>query len=474
MATNKAVRARVRKSKTRRPPIASHYEDFNSGDLFFSVSGFKAIGVETTLRIAPLTIISGTNSAGKSSFMQPFLIMKQTLDSSFDPGALLLFGPNAKFTDASQTLTKGKSKLSQVSKFQVSMRAGDVYRQVTYSDTAGGYIIEEDVAGVGEQSIRMTETGEGLISADVEDFLSDYGESMMSHFAKGDFFGDGGGPTTLSFPVQRQRSFLDVNLQFNREGKRPISFGADDFLSTYTRSWIRLLQGIIHVPGLRGNPEREYPRSAVGDTYPGTLDTYVASIVLEWAVKDETKLKLLAGELARLGLTWKVHARRKNDAAVELLVGRMPQAQQGGSQDMVSVADVGFGVSQTLPVVVALLAAAPGQIVYLEQPEIHLHPRAQVQLAKTLVRASKRGVKVIAETHSSLLIRAIQTEIASGEIAATDVSLNWFSRDEQTGFSKVDVADLDSKGRFGDWPLDFDEIAQDADLAYISAIRGTV
>jgi predicted ATPase len=182
---------------------------------------------------------------------------------------------------------------------------------------------------------------------------------------------------------------------------------------------------------------------------------------------------MLASELARLGLTWKVQARRVNDAAVELLVGRMPQAQQGGAQDMVSVADVGFGVSQTLPVVVALLVAAPGQIVYLEQPEIHLHPRAQVQLAKTLVQASKRGVKVIAETHSSLLIRAIQTEIATGAIASEDVSMNWFSRDEQSGFTKVDVADLDDKGRFGDWPLDLDEISQDADLAYIDAISGS-
>ena len=51
---------------------------------------------------------------------------------------------------------------------------------------------------------------------------------------------------------------------------------------------------------------------------------------------------------------------------------------------MVSIADVGFGVSQVLPVLVALIVAKPGQLVYLEQPELHLHPRAQVALAQEL------------------------------------------------------------------------------------------
>ena len=51
---------------------------------------------------------------------------------------------------------------------------------------------------------------------------------------------------------------------------------------------------------------------------------------------------------------------------------------------MVSIADVGFGVSQVLPVLVALIVAEPGRLVYLEQPELHLHPRAQVALAQVL------------------------------------------------------------------------------------------
>ena len=57
---------------------------------------------------------------------------------------------------------------------------------------------------------------------------------------------------------------------------------------------------------------------------------------------------------------------------------------------MVNIADVGFGVSQVLPVLVALIVAEPGQLVYLEQPELHLHPRAQVALARVLADAAKQ------------------------------------------------------------------------------------
>ena len=90
---------------------------------------------------------------------------------------------------------------------------------------------------------------------------------------------------------------------------------------------------------------------------------------------------------------------------------------------MVSIADVGFGVSQTLPVVVSLLAAEKGQMVYIEQPEIHLHPRAQVQLAEILADAVNQGVRVVVETHSSLLILSLQTLVAERVIDSKDVIL---------------------------------------------------
>ena len=153
---------------------------------------------------------------------------------------------------------------------------------------------------------------------------------------------------------------------------------------------------------------------------------------------------------------------------MELQVGRLPRAARGGARDLVSIADVGFGVSTTLPILVALLAAQPGQIVYIEQPEIHLHPRAQTALAAILARAAKRGVRVIAETHSAQLLLGVQTLVAEGELPPELVSLNWFNRNKQ-GFTTVDKADLDRAGAFGEWPVDFGEVMLESESRYLDA-----
>src|SRR5712692_9844046 len=70
------------------------------------IGGFKSIAQEQSIEIKPLTILAGANSSGKSSMMQPMLLLKQTLESTFEPGTLLLNGPNVKFTEADQLLSR--------------------------------------------------------------------------------------------------------------------------------------------------------------------------------------------------------------------------------------------------------------------------------------------------------------------------------------------------------------------------------
>ena len=100
-----------------------------------SVSGYKSIRDERHIEIRPLTILAGANSSGKSSIMQPMLLMKQTLDANYDPGQLLLNGPNIRFTQFEQFLPvetgnpdtlvagfeiAGESSLSCTSSFRIS------------------------------------------------------------------------------------------------------------------------------------------------------------------------------------------------------------------------------------------------------------------------------------------------------------------------------------------------------------------
>ena len=261
--------------------------------------------------------------------------------------------------------------------------------------------------------------------------------------------------------VHRSRGFLEVEFSSRQM----------TFLFRYPgESFALHIRTIIHVPGLRGNPERTYPVTAVGGLFPGTFDPYVASVVHHWQVTHDHRLADLEAALQTLGLTRKVDAKYINDAQVELRVSQLPHSARGRIGDMVSIADVGFGVSQALPVLVALLAATPGQLVYLEQPELHLHPRAQSAMAQILADAANRGVCVVAETHSELLLLTLQSLVAEGYLAPEKVKLHWFTR-RHDGVTQVKSADLDETGAFGDWPEDFAEVILTAESRYLDAVE---
>jgi len=418
-----------------------------------TVSGFKSIASEQSIDIRPLTILAGANSSGKSSIMQPLLLLKQTLESGYDPGPLLLGGDNIKFTSVDQFLSKGV----RGSGFSVGIHLAS--EQALSLEFADG-------DGKGLRVRKMLYSGEGL---DLE--LSD----KMSHSQLvsllpdrvvdfvGNFFLPG--KAKPQFQVTRDRCFLNVAV--NQEGKEPIS---PMLISLLPTSQFAIEIGrIVHLPGLRGNPRRAYPKTAVGATFSGVFQDYGASIIAQWHEKGQAKLRKLGENLARLGLTWKVIARPIDQTQVQLLVGRLTRATQGGAWDLVDIADVGFGVSQVLPVLVALLTAKPGQLVYLEQPEIHLHPRAQVIMAQLLIDAANRGVRVVAETHSQLLLLGVQTAVARGDIRPEKVKLNWFERDAD-GLTKISSADLDESGAFGEeWPEDFAETELKAQDSYLDA-----
>jgi predicted ATPase len=124
----------------------------------------------------------------------------------------------------------------------------------------------------------------------------------------------------------------------------------------------------------------------------------------------------------------------------------------------VSAADVGFGVSQLLPLVVQLVFARD-QIVCIEQPEIHLHPRLQSEFAELLIESTSaegRANQVVVETHSEHLMLRLQRKVRAGEIAPADISVLYVDINEARGTGEVRRLRLDDRGRFLDrWPGGF-------------------
>ncbi len=114
--------------------------------------------------------------------------------------------------------------------------------------------------------------------------------------------------------------------------------------------------------------------------------------------------------------------------------------------------NVGFGLSYTLPVLIALLSS-PSTLCLVENPEAHLHPRGQTKLAELTARASLAGVQVIAETHSDHFIDGVRIAVRDGLIRPEDVAIHYFER--TGGKTVVTSPRLDSDGRLSSWPEGF-------------------
>lgn len=424
-----------------------------------TVRGFKSIATEQRLEIRPLTILAGANSAGKSSFMQPLLLLKQTLDAPADPGALLLDGANVRFTMVDQLVSHIAGRYAG-HEFAVKIDLLDnVSLELVFCHEKGkGIDLTKMIYFDGKETVTIIP---GMTHEQILGILPSPWKTMHKNIGK-----DQSG--TMQWAVRRERCFFNFELTNVADTKRRVTFGP--YGVSPSMAFVSHIQRIIHLPGLRGNPQRNYPKTAGGPDFPGTFEQYVASVIAQWQANSGEKLNALGAALEIMGLTWKVKAEPVDDTRVELKVGRLPHSKQGGAYDLVSIADVGFGVSQSLPVVVALLAAHPGQLVYLEQPEIHLHPLAQRRLADILREAVERGVVAVVETHSALLLREIQTLVATNCISKDNVVLHWFQRGED-GSTVVKTANLDDSGAYGDWPEDFDKIELQAEQAYLDAVE---
>ncbi len=116
--------------------------------------------------------------------------------------------------------------------------------------------------------------------------------------------------------------------------------------------------------------------------------------------------------------------------------------------------NVGFGLSYALPVIVACLSARRGDLLLVENPESHLHPRGQGHLARLCVACARAGAQVVVETHSDHVLNAIRLGVAEGTLKPRDVSLVYFSRVEG-GESRFEPLVIDVAGQIAHWPDGF-------------------
>ena len=227
-------------------------------------------------------------------------------------------------------------------------------------------------------------------------------------------------------------------------------------------SYENVLDSIIYLGPLRSYPERIYTVSGSNRLSTGVRGEFTPHILYN----NPESLAKVNGWFERFRIPYELAVTEFGEVT---LAGEYISVNliDKHTNTTVTLADVGFGINQLLPVIVEGVAATPRRvfsypkdsIICLEQPEIHLHPRLQADIADLMIDTSRgeHSKQWIVETHSELLIRRIQRRIEEGSLEPSEVSVIYVDPRESKG-SEMIMLQLDEKGEFSDdWPSGFFE-----------------
>ena len=203
---------------------------------------------------------------------------------------------------------------------------------------------------------------------------------------------------------------------------------------------------INHVGPLRAHPQRYYMLDKASVSF--SLDTYDPNAIAE-VIKDNEKIKNKVNEwFEKFGL--KVDVEAFKEAIHKFTVYQ--------SELDLDITDVGFGVSQVLPVVMQGFLSPENSFTIVEQPEVHLHPKMQASLADLFIditKESKFTKNLIIETHSEYLLKRLRRRMAEGDNIKPDkVSINLFHARINNSPAIIENLEIGEKGAFK-WPKDY-------------------
>jgi predicted ATP-dependent endonuclease of OLD family len=201
---------------------------------------------------------------------------------------------------------------------------------------------------------------------------------------------------------------------------------------------------INYVSPLRAHPKRYYMLDKAKLNL--TLDTLDGDAIAE-VLKDNKQITKDVNQwLKNFGVEVDVHGFKE-------VIHQLVVKQNNIDLD---ITDVGFGISQILPVIIQGFLSTDNSTTIIEQPEIHLHPKMQADLADLFIDIVKKknGKKLIIETHSEYLLKRLRRRISEGAISPDDVSICLFNPQTKESGATIDNLEIAEKGFF-DWPVDF-------------------
>ena len=356
------------------------------------LTAFKAFD-ELHLSLGSLTLLSGLNSAGKSSVLQALSLVRQSFDAAMleqpDRSELLLNGPLVELGTVA-----------------------DIYCEYTRRNPS---VLEFGFRG--DNADHAVLRGTGVADHPTADVLKlDAGTHIFENSA-------------TAF-LHRRFNYLRADrvspeTTFRRSHREVVqrrSLGArGEFTAHYLNHY-------------RDEPvENQGVRST--EAGPGLM-----SQVTHWL-----------GEISP-GVRVEPEAIAKTDF-VTVRFGFGSRSGFSGS-DSYRPTHVGFGLTYTLPIVVALVATPPGGMILIENPEAHVHPKGQAMLGRLMCDAAAGGVQVLVETHSDHVLNGVRIAAKQGVIERDDLRLHFFDRGPG---GRMDVVNpiVEANGRLSRWPEGF-------------------
>ena len=424
------------------------------------LTNFKAWADTGDIPLRPITGFFGTNSSGKTSMFQALLLMQQTADSR-DRRVVLHFGGRQSPVDLGDfaSVIHGHD-VNRTLGIALDWQAKSPLKIVDIE--SGKTVVESNRMGF--ESLLWAGTTESQKSPIVARTTYRVGKEQFGTRPRNniDSYGLFANATGFEFARQAGRPWLTAPGKFY---VFPETTRADyrnaDFVADLELSLENCLQNIYYLGPLRARPERNYAWSGEQPSDVGEAGELAVAAIIASRERGDTigrgkgrrRLTLeqyIAQCLKDLGL---IHDFRITPVADGSQVYEVKVRKSRNSAEVL-ITDVGFGVSQILPVLALCFYVPPGSTVLLEQPDIHLHPMAQSGLADVFIDVwEKRQVQVLVESHSEHLLQRLQRRIAEERFSQSDVSLLFCS--PENGHSVMTPLQVNPYGSIKNWPENF-------------------
>ena len=385
---------------------------------------FKSWQDTGTLQFAPLTGLFGANSSGKTSILQVLLMLKQTVEQPPDWNEPLYFGD--------------EESLVNLGNFDAVIHK---HKQDLSLDISVSWTLPQKMTIKNIDEIDSLSFCFNFFNASVESLSYQVGKHKFRIEL-------GLGQYAFESPIPYYSSAM-VDL-FRCYGIRGTSLSTPEVFSDLEKAFRNLFSQIRYLGPLREHPRHRYTWD--GDHPKGIGRTGEKAIfaLLSGRIRNLSIDEQILNWLQRLELIESYNLRPFSDTGsdYEFLVRKYKDGPE------VRLTDIGFGVSQVLPVLVLCYYVPEGSILILEQPEAHLHPKVQSDLADALIDVVKnRNVQIILESHSENLLLRLMRRIAEEKLSADDTALYFCQIND--GTSEIERLNMDEYGNIRNWPQDF-------------------